>query len=62
MMTRDEAFQQYEEALARIAKQSREATEEARVTLHKQLEALRSASHRELKAIRAIAQKTRGGK
>lgn len=58
-MTKDEAFRQYEEALAKINKQAYEAREEARSTLRKQLKALREASHEELKAIRAIEQKTK---
>ena len=58
-MTRDEAFQQYEEALAKIDTQTHEAREEARATLQEQLKALRDELHKELKAVRAIQQKTK---
>ena len=57
--TRDEAFQQFKEALAEIDKQAREATLKARATLHEQLAILRDEYHKELKAIRAISQKTK---
>ena len=57
MITRDEAFQQYEETLAKIGKQTHEAMEEARATLREQLKTLRNTHHEELKAIRAISQK-----
>ena len=56
---RDEAFREYEEALAKIDKQAYEKREEARATLREQLKALRDALHEELKAIRAISQKTK---
>lgn len=61
-MTKDEAFQRYEGTLAKIDKQSHEASEEARVTLREQLNALREAGHKELKAIRVIEQKTKRAK
>ena len=61
-MTKDEAFQEYEAELARIDQQSREATEEARAKLRKQLEVLRAIAHTELKSIRILEQKTRGKK
>ena len=41
-MTKDEAFEQYEEALAKIAKQSREDGDKARATLREQLKALQA--------------------
>ena len=58
-MTRDEAYREYEEALAEINKQARKATEKARATLHEQLKALRIAHHEELTATRTIEQKTK---
>jgi len=58
-MTRDEAYQQYQEALAKINKQAHEAKEEARTTLREQLKALQEAAHKDLKAIRAIDLRTR---
>ena len=61
-MTRDEAFQQYEGVLARIGKQSQEATDAARATLREHLKVLREAAHTELKAIRTIEQKTKRSK
>ena len=61
-MTKDEAFREYEEALARINMQAHEASDEARATLREQLKALREQSHKELKSIRVLAQKTKGSK
>ena len=61
-MTRDEAFQRYEEALDRITKQTHEAREGARNTLRVRLKLLRDTAHEELKAIRALEQKTRRNK
>lgn len=58
-MTRDEAFLEYEKALADISKQAHEASEKARATLREQLKVLRNQAHEELKAIRTIEQKTR---
>uniref|UniRef100_A0A6H2A5H1 Uncharacterized protein n=1 Tax=viral metagenome TaxID=1070528 RepID=A0A6H2A5H1_9ZZZZ len=58
-MTRDEAFQEYEEALAKIDKQSHEAREKARIALRERLKILRDTAHEELKAIRIIEQKTK---
>ncbi len=58
-MTRDEAFREYEEALAEITKTGREATTRARATLHEHLRIIRQFHHDELKAVRAISQKTR---
>ena len=58
-MTRDEAYQQYEETLAKIDKLAHEAREEARTMLRDQLKTLREASHEELKSIRALEQKTK---
>lgn len=59
MITRDEAFRQYEETLAKISKRAHEAREEARVTLREQLKTLREQAHEELKAIRVLEQKTK---
>ena len=59
-MTREEAYQQYTEAIAKLDKESKEASDKARAELREQLKVLRDASHEELKAIRAISQKTRG--
>ena len=59
-MNRDEAFQQYQDALEAISEQSRRAQKEARAILNQQLEAMRITAHEELKAIRAISQKTKG--
>ena len=59
MMTREEAFKEYKETLAKIDKQAYEARERARVTVREQLKALRDTAHKELKAIRAIEQKTK---
>ena len=58
-ITRDEAFQQYKETLAKIDKQLYRAREEARTTLQEQLKTLREASHEELRAIRVLEQKTK---
>ena len=58
--TQDEAFQQFEETLARIEKQAHKAREEARVLLREQLKFLRQAHHEELKVIRKLDQKVRG--
>ncbi len=58
-MTKDEAFEAYAEALAKLSKQAQEATEQARNTLRARLKALRTEHHEELKAIRVIEQKTR---
>ena len=44
-MTKDEAFQQYEEELDRIGKQYTETLEKARVTLKEQLKTIREASY-----------------
>ncbi len=54
-MTKDEAFQEYEEAI----KLAYEAKEKARATLREQIENLRKAAHEELKALRVIEQKTK---
>lgn len=43
-MIREEAYLEYEEKLAVIAKQTQEAYDEARATLREQLEALREAT------------------
>jgi len=61
-MTKDEVYQQYEEALDKIVKQAHNAREEARTILREQLKALRDIAHEELRAIRAIDQKTKRGK
>lgn len=61
-MTRDEAFLEYEEALAKINKEAYEATELARARLHEQLNIVRTELHKELKAVRALQQKARRGK
>ena len=61
-MTKDKAFQQYEEALARISKDAQEATEKARATLYSQLAAIRAALHEELRGLRVISQKTKRSK
>ena len=58
-MTRDEAFLQYEEALAKINEQAQKETNRARDTLRAQLKILQNNHHKELKAIRVITQKTR---
>ena len=58
-MIRDEAYQQYEEALAKIDKEVHEAREKARATLREQLKSLREKAHEDLKAIRVIEQKTK---
>ncbi len=60
--TRDEAFQQYEETLAKISKEAQEASEKARATLHTQLATIRAMLHEELKGVRAISQKTKRSK
>lgn len=59
MITRDEAFLEYEESMARINKQAKEASDKARLKLRGQLKVLREASHEELKAIRVLGQKIR---
>ncbi len=59
-MTKDEAYQQYEETLAKIDIEAHEAKEQARNTLREQLKSLRDTAHEELKAIRALTQKIRG--
>jgi len=59
MITRDEAFQQYEEALAKIDKEAHEARGAARTTFQSQLATIRKALHEDLKAVRAIQQKTK---
>ena len=58
-MTKDEAYQQYEETLGLIHKQAQEAREKARMTLHQYMKTLREAAHEELDAIRVIDQKTK---
>ncbi len=60
MLTREKAYHQYEESLASIDKQAKEARENARGILQGQLRVLREAHHTELKVLRGIAQKTRG--
>ena len=59
MMTRDEAFQPYEEALATINEEAQAARDNVRDILREQLKAFREASHEELKAIRVLEQKTK---
>lgn len=49
-MTRDEAFQQYEDSLASINKKAFKDTEIARAILRGQLSELREKAHEELKA------------
>lgn len=61
-MTRDEAFKEYEEILAKIDKQSHEARAEARAILQERLNVIRIALHEELRVIRAIQQKTKRSK
>uniref|UniRef100_A0A6M3KV90 Uncharacterized protein n=1 Tax=viral metagenome TaxID=1070528 RepID=A0A6M3KV90_9ZZZZ len=61
-MTRDEAYQEYEESLSRISNQASVAMEVARATLHDRLSVIRNALHEELKAIRALDQKTKRSK
>ena len=61
-MTRQEAFLEYEKALAEITEQARKSTETARGKLREQLQVLRDNAHKELKAIRVIAQKTKRSK
>ena len=58
-MTREEAYQAYEEALGRIALEALEAREKTREILRGHLQSLREECHRELKAIRALEQKTK---
>ena len=58
-MTKEEAYQQYEETLARIDKQLHEVREEARTMLREQLKSLRDTAHEELRAIRKLEQKTK---
>lgn len=58
-MTKDEAHQQYKEALAKIDQQASEAREVARITLRNQLKTLREMCHEELKGLRAIEQETK---
>jgi len=58
-MTRDEAFQEYEEKVSKIDKQAYEAREEARTILREYLKTLCDTAHEELKAIRILEQKTR---
>ena len=58
-MTRDEAFQEYQEALDKLSREYNRARDEARGRLNIQLVALRKEAHEELKAIRAISQKTK---
>lgn len=60
MLTRDEAFQQYDEEIDQIDKQAHEAKEKAKATLWEQLNSLRIEHHNELKAIRLLTQKTKG--
>jgi len=59
MITRDEAFLQYEDSLASIDKQAQGSKEMARGILQGQLRIIREALHEELKAVRAIQQKTK---
>ena len=58
-MTKDEAFQEYEEALAKIHQGAQAASEQARTILREQLKFLRDVAHSELKAIRKLEQKTK---
>ena len=62
MITKDEAFKQYEEALDLIDNEAHTAREKAKVTLHEQLTVIRETLHEELKAVRAISQKTKRSK
>ncbi len=50
-MSRDEAFREFESALAFIDKQAREATLKAKAMLHKQLAVIRAEHHEEPKEI-----------
>ena len=61
-MTKDEAFQQYEETLHRLSQEYNKAMEEARATLREQLKTLRDKAHTELRDIRLIEQKTKKAK
>jgi len=64
-MTRDEAYQEYEEALAKIDQSIsilNKARDKARATLRERLKALREQHHEELKAIRVLDQKAKRSK
>jgi len=64
-MTKEEAFQHYEEALAKIDKQAQEldkARQSARYVFRENLKVLCAQAHEELKAIRVLEQKTRRSK
>lgn len=56
-MTKDEAFQEYEEELARISGEFDRAKEKAKARLNANLKDIRATLHEELKAVRAIQQK-----
>jgi len=58
-MNEVEAYQEYEETLDRINKNTHEAKEVARAILRERLETLRNNLHNELKVLRTIEQKTR---
>lgn len=55
-MTKEEAFAEYEEALAIITEEFDRAKAQAKATLNTNLRAIRAALHEELKAVRAIQQ------
>ena len=57
-MTKDEAFQEYEEELDRLSREFNTAKEKAKATLNANLKAIRVRLHEELKAVRAIQQRT----
>ena len=59
-MTKDEAFQQYQETLAMISEEFYRAKAEAKATLNAHLKAIRAELHKELKAVRDIQQKKGG--
>jgi len=58
-MTKDEAFQQYEETMKKLDKEYNYAKDTARGILNLNLKAIRFQLHEELKAVRAISQRRR---
>ena len=58
-MIKDEAFQQYEEEIARINQEARKAKEVVRAIFHEQAKAIQTRLHEELKTARAFEQKTK---
>ena len=56
-MLKDEAFQEYGEALDKCSREFREAKENAKATLNVNLKAIRDELHNELRAVRDIQQR-----